>query len=128
MDVRCVRCGAEVAIESADVVGTGYRCAPCSTTNAYALYEHLDPEARETTRRTLKRRVRVHAAVLAGLLATPIALAAAGATAVAGTLAFLSILYGVPVATATLGIAVANHRRFAKLPLIPAARLLRAPK
>lgn len=95
--VACVVCGARVAVGTADVVGAGYRCAPCSAraeVTALAVGQddvssHLGQADRVRMRRSGARMVVV--GVLAIAVALPILVLIPGAFAAAATPASLGM-------------------------------------
>ena len=80
--VDCVRCGASISLDQADIVGTGYRCNACTmraqidaqNEGVADTSDDLDPVHRAQLARVAKRRTRLGVGLL-GLLLAPLAVA-----------------------------------------------------
>jgi len=81
--VTCVRCGASLPLSAADIVGTGYRCTPCTMKVQIAdanegtvdVGDDLPPALRGTLAKKARRRMFGGLALL-GVLLAPLAIAA----------------------------------------------------
>ncbi len=129
--VTCVRCGVELALADADIVGNGYRCAPCS---AHAQHDghddvadNVEPETRARLARQGKRKLAAAVGLAAGLIAGP----AVAAYAVAGSAAALAAAAVGLVFSANLGSGIdvswAQWRRYRGVGELPPARAKRLP-
>jgi hypothetical protein len=80
--IQCVTCGETVAMAEADIVGQGYRCAPCGQKASIAslsgrgsdIADHLTPEERERN----MQKFRVLAIGGAGITIVAVAMIVAG--------------------------------------------------
>ena len=125
-DVTCVRCGAVVPIERADVVGTGYRCDNCSASvhgEQAEVEDNVPPGERERLAKQGKRKFVGTLAASSTLVGIPaiVAFALTGpfGAAVAG-------LFGAYVGSSVFSAygeqAYSQWRRYRK-PALPPARV-----
>jgi len=136
--VTCIRCGGEVAFERADVVGNGYRCAPCTllaeTEAAHgidAIADHLTPAEREDNARAQVRTLRNDAARTVAVTAGALAIGGLGVTVHVPILAGLGFGLGIRAAVASVAqvfVFLRGKRRMRRDDHgLPAARLRALP-
>lgn len=127
-DVSCVRCGKLLPVAHADIVGNGYRCAPCTTLAASLgedaeVADNVSPEERERLAKQGKRRFIATMSGSGAALAGPAAIGfAVGGPIGAAVGGLLGMYFASSLASTAVEINWAQWRRYRQPPL-PKAKL-----
>jgi hypothetical protein len=127
-DVTCVRCSRTLALEAADIVGNGYRCAACTVVSESLgedgeVADNVTPEQREKLAKEGKRRFFTFIGAGTAALGTPAVIGLVAAGPIGAALGGLMGLYFVGSVAGSAGeISWAQWRRY-RTPPLPTAKL-----